>query len=463
MSSSMTAESTTAIPKRSTGRHRAEPPPRSASRNLQLNSMALMLSSVLTGVLGLAFWAVTARLFPAAQVGIASALISTAIMLSTLSNLSLGSMFERFLPVAGTRAGPLLSKGFLAVAAFAFVLAIGLVLLGPRETLFETNLEIVMYPVFVVVLALFALQDQTVSGLGVARWAASKNIFHAVAKLIAVGALAWTGSALAIVASWGVTAALAVVSVLVAMRMRVGSDPRFTQPPTLPSNRELGIYFGSSYGISALGAIAPLVVPLVVVTRVGTEANAYFAVTWSVVSALYIMVNLMVGPFVAEAAAHPDKIVALSRRFVRTIAMVAVAGSLGLAFVAPIALGFVGPEYREQGTPLLHLAAVFVPLTVIGAVYDGLARVYRRLTLAVVTQCLTTVVIIAGSLVLTDSIGVAGVGWAYLVAEVLTAVILLGPLISWLRRLQNRSKWERWLAKKNSDRQPLWKVSGADT
>lgn len=55
---------------------------------------------------------------------------------------------------------------------------------------------------------------------------------------------------------------------------------------------------------------------------------------------------------------------------------------------------------------------------------------YRRLTLAVVTQCLATVVIIVGSLVFSASIGVAGVGWAYLAAETLTAVILAGPLIS---------------------------------
>ncbi|AII05285.1 O-antigen/teichoic acid export membrane protein [Rhodococcus wratislaviensis] len=443
-------------------RHRAEQPPRSAGRNLQINSMALMLSSVVTGVLGLAFWGAAARLFPADQVGVASALISTAIMLSTLSNLSLGSMFERFLPVAGHRAGPLLVKGFAAVATLAFVSAVGLIVLGPRDTLFENNLEIAIYPVFVVVLALFALQDQTVSGLGVARWAASKNVFHALAKLLAVVVLAASGSALAIVASWGVTAAIAVVVVLTSMGLRIRSDPRYRQVPSLPSNKELGVYFGSSYGISALGAIAPLVVPLIVVTRVGTAANAYFAVTWSIVSALYIMVNLMVGPFVAEAAAHPDKIVSLSRRFVRTIAVVAVVGGFGLAFVAPLALGFIGDEYRAEGTPLLHLAAVFVPLTVIGAVYDGLARVYRRLTLAVVTQCLATVVIIVGSLVFSSSIGVAGVGWAYLAAETLTAVILAGPLISWLRRLRNRAKWERWLAKKTVNQKPMWQVSDVD-
>lgn len=440
------------------GRHRAGPPPPTAGRNLRLNSLALMASTGVTGVLGLVFWAATARLFPAGQVGIASALISSAVMLSTLSNLSLGAMYERFLPVAGHRSGRLLVQGFTLVAVLALVLALGLMTLGPRETLFESRAEMIAYPALVVTLALFALQDQTVSGLGVARWAAWKNIAHAAAKLIAVIAVAWTGSALAILASWGVTAAVAVLTLLVAMRAKVMRDPRYSRTPDLPPRRELKTYFFSSYGISALGSLAPLVVPLVVVSRIGTEANAYFAVAWSLVSGLFILVHLMVGPFVAEAATHPDKIVALSGRFVRTVTALALLGGVGMAVCGPVALGFVGDAYRENGSQILYLAALFVPLSVIGAVYSGLARVYRRMTLAVATQCISTVVVIVGSVVLTDRIGVAGVGWAYLAAELGTALILTGPLISWLSRLRNRSQWEQWLAAKNPQQQPQWKV-----
>ncbi|WP_420750587.1 lipopolysaccharide biosynthesis protein [Rhodococcus sp. O3] len=417
-----------------------------------------MASSAITGLLGLVFWAATARLFPADQVGIASALISSAIMLSTLSNLSLGAMYERFLPVCGNRAGRLLAQGFALVTAFALLLAVGLIVLGPRDTLFESDTLMLAYPALVVTLAVFALQDQTVSGLGVARWAAWKNTAHAAAKLAAVIALAWTGSALAILASWGATAAVAALTVLLAMRAKVVADPRYARDPALPPRRELKAYFFSSYGISALGSLAPLVVPLVVVSRIGAEANAYFAVAWSLVSGLFIMVHLMVGPFVAEAAAHPDKVVALSGRFVRTVTALAVVGGVGMAAAGPLALGLVGDSYRENGSPILYLASAFVPLSVVGAVYSGLARVYRRMTLAVTTQCISTVVIIVGSIVLTDAIGVAGVGWAYLVAELGTAVILIGPLISWLSRLRNRARWEQWLAAKYPQQQPRWKV-----
>ncbi|BBY27921.1 lipopolysaccharide biosynthesis protein [Mycolicibacterium sediminis] len=411
--------------------------PSSTDRNLRLNSYAVVASNLGTGVLGLAFWAIAAKLFTPAQVGVASASIASAIMLSTLSNLSIGAMYERFLPVSGHRAGGLLVRGYLLVAGVAMLLAVGVLAFGP-EALFPTRLEKLVYPVLVVVLALFALQDNTVAGLGVARWGAAKNGVHAVAKLAALVVMSASGAALAIIASWGLTAAVAMGCLMVAMRRRIRSDDRYTWAPDLPARSEMWRYFGASYGITALASIAPLIVPLVVIAQLGADASAYFAVTWSMVTAVYVVLSLLIGPFVAECAAHPDRIGGLSAQFVKTIGAVALAGSAGLAVVGPVALGFIGDQYREHGTPLLYLAAVFIPFTVIGSLYDGLARVHRRLTLAVVTQCAVTAVVIGGSVAFTPSLGVLGIGVSYLAAEVLAAVILVGPLVRWLRELRTQ-------------------------
>ncbi|PRC52497.1 AMP-dependent synthetase, partial [Mycobacterium sp. ITM-2017-0098] len=62
---------------------------RQAERNLRVNTVALIASTAATGVLGLMFWAVAARLFPAHEIGLASALITSAVLLSTMSSLGL--------------------------------------------------------------------------------------------------------------------------------------------------------------------------------------------------------------------------------------------------------------------------------------------------------------------------------------------------------------------------------------
>jgi O-antigen/teichoic acid export membrane protein len=411
-----------------------------AERNMRVNTVSLILSNLVTGVLGLAFWGVAGRLYPTHEVGIAAAILTSAIMLATLSILSIDTLYERFLPLAGTRAGPLLRNGFLVVCAAATLSSIGLIVFGPREELFSSGWSMAGFLVLVVVLAVYTLQDKATVGLGVARWAAAKNSFHAVVKLVALIVLVWTGSAVSIVSSWGVTAAVAAVVLLVMMRRRYRTDPLFLVPPTLPPAGQIWSYFWSSNGLTALWTIGPLVVPLIVLAQFGAEANAHFAVTWAIVNALYTMVHLIVSPYVSEVAANPNEVSRLSWRMVQMMGVVMVVGSIGIVAVGPTALSLVGAEYEAQGHGLLYLAAIFVPLSAVGAVFEGFARVQRKLGLIIAVRCLSTFLIVAGSVIGTRSIGIIGVGWAYVVAEGAAAAILIVPTIMWLRRTGRESE-----------------------
>ncbi len=411
---------------------------KSSDRNLALNSLALMLSTVVTGGLGLLFWAAAGRLYPVAEVGSASAVITSAVMLSTLSNLSLGSMFERFLPDSGRLARMFVIRGYLTVTAFAFVLGCGFLLVAPVEEMFTSTAEIVSFPAFVAVLAVFALQDQTSSGLGVARWAAGKNVFHAVVKFALLLALFATARSTSIIAAWAIPAVIASIVLLRYILRALRTEPRYQLEPKLPPRRELWSYFGSAYGITALGSLAPLLVPMIVVATLGAESNAYFSLTWSIVSALYILISVLVGPFVAEVAANPDQFSRLTKRFMTMVCIVALGGSFFLAFIAPFGLAIVGEQYRENGTIIVQLAAITIPLSVVGSLYDGLARVQRRMRLAVVVQVFATSIIIVGSVTLSSSLGIAAIGWAYLAAEGFGAIVLIVPLIRWIRELSHR-------------------------
>jgi O-antigen/teichoic acid export membrane protein len=414
-----------------------------AESNLNVNTISLILSNGVTCLLGLVFWGFAARVFPANFVGVAAALINSALMLSTLSILSIDRIYERFLPVAGHRAKEFLTRGFLVVALVSMAGGIGLVVFGPRHALFTSVWVMAAYPVFVMVIALFILQDKVVAGLGVARWAAAKNVVHAVSKLIVLvviallasaGALAGTAAAsTAIVLAWGATAAAIATYVFVLIYRRCRDHPRFALTPNLPPWSELWSFFGSSFGITAMLATGALVVPLIVVAQAGAAANAYFQIAWQFVGALYLTVHLVVSPYVAEVATHPDKVAALSWRTVRMLAAVAVAGSAGLLLVAPFMLSLIGPEYRAGSEDLLHLAAVFVPLSVVGAAYEGFARAQRKLRLQLTMTFVATVIVIGGSLVATRHLGATGVGWAYLAAESVTAIVLIGPVVNWLR------------------------------
>lgn len=406
-----------------------------ADQNLRVNTVALLVSSVATGLLGLAFWSVVARLVPADEVGVAAAWINSALMLSTLALVGIDTLFERFLPVAGTGAGRLVARGHLIVAGTALLAGTGMVVLGPRDALFGSGGAMAAFPLVVLVLALFALQDKVCSGAGVARWAAAKNLGHAVAKLAALAALVGSAFAGTIVAAWTCTAAVAVALTGAALRRRVTVDPQFLAPPDLPSARRMWAYLGPSFGISALWTIGPLVVPLIVITTLGAAANAYFAVTWSMVSAAYLLLHLVVSPYVAEVAGHPDRTASLTRRMVRMQTAVAVVVSAGLVTVGPLVLGLAGPDYRANGQDLLFLAAAFLPLAAVNDVYEAFARIRQRLLPFLVVRVAVTAVIVGGSLLLTRSRGLDGVGWAFLAAEAMATVVLVAPTVARYRAM----------------------------
>lgn len=425
-----------------------------AQRNLRVNTYSLVVANLVTGLLGLVFWGAAARLYPAEAVGIGAAILNSAVMLAALSLLSVDSLFERFLPSAGVRTGALVTRGFLVVGVAALAAGTLAVVFGPDE-LFVSGWMMVLYPFVVVGHALFTLQDKATAGLGVARWAAAKNTFHAVAKLVALVALAWTGSAVSMVLAWAVPGVAAVVVILIAMRRRYRTDPQFLGPPTLPPVRQIVKYSGSSIGITAVSVLTPLALPLIVLSQFGAVANAHFTVAWAMVGALYMTVHLIVSPYIAEVGTHPDKVGSLSLRMIKMMAVASVLGSVFLVTAGPFALGLVGGEYRAEGEGLLYLAALFIPLAAVTAVYEGFARVRKKLGMILAVRGVASVVIIIGCFIAVPTSGVMGVAWVHLVVEVVTAAIFIVPVLRFLRRNKQDPDWLARSLPRTEDPAPL--------
>ncbi|MGG7102471.1 lipopolysaccharide biosynthesis protein [Rhodococcus sp. 24CO] len=409
--------------------------------SLERNSLALTVSALLTGVVGLVYWAILGRLYPAREVGAAAAVITTATMLSAFGNFGIGGLFERFLPLAGQRSKSMVGAGFAVGAVGGLLLGGGFLLLGPTSEMFLHPFEYWLFPVVVVVFSTFAMLDHTAVAFREAGWAAGKNVAHAIVKLVLAAALAFTASHLAIIWTWTIPALIAalVLGVMVARRLRTPDHQ--SAPSQLPPRREIGNYLAGSYGIYVVSALAPLLLPLIVVSRMGADANAYFAISWSLVTAVLVLMTMLMGPYVAaSASSDPTRLYGLTLRFFAILGAVALSGVLLFAVIAPVMLEIVGKPYAEQGTPLLRLAAIaLIPATVVAA-YTAVARVRRRLRLAVAVQICNAALILGLSLALIDEHGLVALGWAYIVAESVSAVILVVPLTRAVLAMRSESQ-----------------------
>ncbi|MFT4086694.1 MAG: polysaccharide biosynthesis protein, partial [Gordonia sp. (in: high G+C Gram-positive bacteria)] len=203
---------------------------------LVVNAGALMASSAATGALGLVYWIFAGRLFDASDVGRASALISTATMLSSLACLSLGGAYERFLPLAGDRTSVAVGGGFLVSGVAALLFGAVFAWLPMADKLLHTTGQRLAFPLMVAVFTAFALSDPILTGLRRAPAVAAKNIAFSVSKVVPLWFLSAGAAATGIVVSWTACALLCAVYFTVSS---IRTAMTRTGRSQLPAPREL--------------------------------------------------------------------------------------------------------------------------------------------------------------------------------------------------------------------------------
>ena len=392
---------------------------------LMVNAGALMLSSVATGVLGLAYWIIAGRLFDAAEVGRASALISTATMLSSLACLSLGGSYERFLPLAGHHTRRVIAGGYALTGFVALLLGSGFAMSGVADRLLHTGTQRLLFPVVVVVFTMFALSDPVLTGLGRAPAVAAKNILASVVKIVPLALIGAGSAAMGIVASWtGVSFVVATLFMVVALRY--AGERRL--PSSLPPVRELLGFQGVFLLMMMVSAALPLLLPLIIVARLGTAENAYFNLAWTMCTAAGLLRGAISAAFIVEASAPGADRPALLRRVFGLYGGAAVCAGVGLALGGPIVLAAAGSEYLRAAWPLMVIMGVVSIAEAVVVGYYSIAQLVRRLRWMLVTQVLIVALTLTGTALLVPCFGITGVGLAVAIAMAVALAVIAVPL-----------------------------------
>lgn len=399
---------------------------------LLANAGALMLSSVATGVLGLVYWIIAGRLLPAEEVGRASAIISTATMLSSLSCLSLGGAYQRFLPVAGRRTYALIGGGFLLSGGVAVILGLVFAQLPVADRILHSGTDRWVFPVLVLVFTLFALTDPILTGLRRAPAVAAKNISLSVAKIPPLLFIGVSGAAMGIVLSWAAfSLILAVFFMLLALQIAARSRDR--PGDGLPPPRELLGFQGVFFTMMLVASLTPLALPLIVVSQAGTSANAHFNLAWTMCSAAGLLRGAACSAFIVEAASVGADRSALMRRFGRMLTVITAVTALGLAIGGPVVLYAAGPDYFAAAWPLMLVMAAETVVETVVTLYFTVAQLLRRLRLMLITQIVMVTITVAGAFLLIGPLGLVGAGVAELIAATVALVLVAGPLIRGIR------------------------------
>ena len=417
----------------------AEPAPEKRRRfgpGLEINAIALMASTAITAVVGLGFWAIATNRLPAADVGRASAVITTATMLSQLAGSNIGLLFSRVLPGAGERSRAVVMIGYGVAVAISLVLTGGFLLFFDSEALFTSATEQVVFPLIVIVFCLFALQDWVLTGIRETTWIPLEQLLFAVAKL---ALLFWFAAAAfdnAIVWAWVVPCAATVLIINPLLLARVlprrGPAPEGAAP--MPDRREMGKIFVGEYATGAVTFVIPLVVPLLILTQLGPEANAYYALPLLIAeSGLGVLIWNISSSYMVEASHDARQIGPLMSRTWRLSFLVGGLGVPVLYLMAPWLLSFLGEDYAAEGTTAMRLLLLAIPFNIVSLMYINTARVRNQMGRVVALQLLLAVLIIGLTAALLPTMGIDGAGWGYLIAEAVVALAVAIPLWRFMR------------------------------
>ncbi|HET9442562.1 MAG TPA: hypothetical protein VFO65_04520 [Acidimicrobiales bacterium] len=374
----------------------AAAPPAVARRSMAGSSLGLVLGKSASLALGFVFWLVAARLAAPADVGLAAGAVAAMMLCVLVGGVGVGAAVIGCWPAHRDRPAPLLDAATTVVAAAATVTA-GLFLAvttagtGSLAGLASSPAFGSVFVVLTVLGALGVLADQASMAMGRGDEVLVRSVTFGLLVLMPLSAFAGLGATppvLALVGCWvggglGATA-------LAAVQLRRGTGG-WVFRPWAPTGARGGtvaslVRDGLPNHALTIAERAPgFLLPIVVTEVLTPEANAYWYSAWMMAWVVYtVPISVGIALF-AEGAREPGLLASSTRRARRLSLALGGAAAVGLALVADVALGLLGPAYADAGTtPLRVLLLALVPMSALQGYY-AVCRARRKLGEAVVT------------------------------------------------------------------------------
>jgi O-antigen/teichoic acid export membrane protein len=406
------------------------------------NAYSLLLNTGLTGVLGLAYWALAARNYDATDVGRGSATISVMMLLSGAVAFNLMGTLTRFVGQSGPRAGRFVAAVYVstivAVTGLSAAFLATLDLWGPAYAHLGGLSTGLWFTGAVIAAAVVTLQDAVLMGLRRSPWVPAANVAFGVVKLILLLAFAVPFARDGVWLSWVIPMALLAVPVNTLIFGRLLPRHVRTAPggTDVPSRRVVGRFVAADF-VGALCLFATIqLIPVLVSTEVPVDTFGYFYVTWTVGTMLNLVAVNVATSLTVEGVYDATKLAANCRAAVgRTTGLLLIA-VITLCLGAPYGMGLLGPGYVEA-VPLLQLLALSALPKALTEIHLGILRAQSASQRIARLQILRGVLVV-GSVVAALKLdaswrewGVStltGVGLAVLIGQGLVAVLVLPGL-----------------------------------
>lgn len=401
-------------------------------------SFGVMLATVITSATGWLFWAIAAHRWTASAVGVATSLVAAMTLISLIAGQPIVTTLLTRLPRSRDRV-PLLRAAVILSSAIALACCAPTLLVLPGNLSQARTLGIA--PLFVlgaIVGSLGIILDGSALSVRRPELMVERNAGFGIGKMVLLGVLAlrrgFVSGPFAVMISW--VAASCAACLWAARSWTKGELRRTRQRPVPPAPADTDLADPSGwrvlrrgFGAQVVGVLGgtlpPQILPILVITRLGTTAAGWFSITWLVGGLCFMISPSVCQALLAEGSFRPEQLRA------KTVAAIALSGGLLFVpvlvyvFAGRFVLDLFGSAYGAHGGSLLAILAVSSLPDMVTNVAVSRFRIQQRLWEAALVNVSIALAAVAGTWWALPAFGVASPGWVWGSAQSLGCLVLV--------------------------------------
>jgi O-antigen/teichoic acid export membrane protein len=403
--------------------------------SLYRNAIYLALNSAVNALGGFLFWIIAAKLYTTESIGLASAAISAIGLLSSITNLGLNYGLIRFLSSSGEKAHEMVNScitlsGILS-GVTALVFLTGLTFWSPALLpLREHWVFVIAFITFTIAQNFYGILQATFISMRRTGFNLAHSLIENLLVFIPIAPLAIFAT-LGIFASWGMGLSVAGVVAIFVFLPRVLTGYRLLFIIKRSSVNPIIKYSLVNFISNQLQNAPSSIIPLMVVNMLGAEQNAYFYIGWIMGTAILTIPAAMANSLFAEGSNKGQDLDNLVKRSFKFLLILIIPSVIVILLLADKLLLIFGAGYSQNSIVLLRLLIVSSIPGSINLIYFAVKRVQMKLNIVVILNGFIAATTLGLSYFLLPSMGITGVGIAWLGSQ---GIVALGILISLFQR-----------------------------
>ncbi|MFA7197891.1 MAG: oligosaccharide flippase family protein [Methanoculleus sp.] len=385
------------------------------------NSFFIMASSFVAAGFGFFFWMIAARLYSQADVGIATALMSSMGLLILISRLGLDQSVIRFFPsrdkskVLGTA---ILVPTVVALGAgLVFIAAVDVI--SPELTIVRTIAP--LYLLFLGAYSITWVLEGAFNALRKSEHYFALNLLYG-SRIFFLVPLVFLG-ATGIFSAFGFSFVLGLIFALLllarcSIRPALGVDRAFL--------REAWQFSAGAYLAGILMSAPNMVIPIMVLHVLGAESTANYYITYAIVSILFMIPYAFTTSLFVEGS-HGGEMKKSVLRTLASMFALLIPAIIGLSLFGEQILNLIGKDYVE-GMALLRVLALSALFVSICQTFISIAKVRNDIRSLIILSGFVSVALLGLGYTMMNRFGLIGMGYAWLGTYV-AGTILVGVIL----------------------------------